>query len=114
MFSIRAPGTARRIGSSEAYGRIVVWTDSDMTYPNERIPEFVQYLIDHPETDQVVGARTTEQGTHKLLRVPFILKSGLPLIPRCHRFDRKTVSSGQAPVAAWIAPNGLTLSAGMQ
>jgi glycosyltransferase involved in cell wall biosynthesis len=63
-------GTARRIGSSEAYGRIVVWTDSDMTYPNERIPEFVQYLLDHPETDQVVGARTTEQGTHKLLRVP--------------------------------------------
>jgi glycosyltransferase involved in cell wall biosynthesis len=63
-------GTARRIGSGEAYGRIVVWTDSDMTYPNERIPEFVQYLIDHPETDQVVGARTTEQGTHKFLRVP--------------------------------------------
>ncbi|MFI5959993.1 glycosyltransferase family 2 protein [Cryptosporangium sp. NPDC051539] len=63
-------GTARRIGSAEAYGRIVVWTDSDMTYPNERIPEFIQYLIDHPETDQVVGARTTEQGTHKFLRVP--------------------------------------------
>jgi glycosyltransferase involved in cell wall biosynthesis len=63
-------GTARRIGSSEAYGRIVVWTDSDLTYPNERIPEFVQYLLDHPETDQVVGARTTEQGTHKILRVP--------------------------------------------
>ncbi|EXG79876.1 MULTISPECIES: glycosyltransferase family 2 protein [Cryptosporangium] len=63
-------GTARRIGSAEAYGRIVVWTDSDMTYPNERIPEFIQYLIDHPETDQVVGARTTEQGTHKVLRVP--------------------------------------------
>jgi len=63
-------GTARRIGSAEAYGRIVVWTDADMTYPNERIPEFIQYLIDHPETDQVVGARTTEQGTHKFLRVP--------------------------------------------
>src|SRR5689334_23908604 len=33
-------GTARRIGTNEAYGRIVVWTDADMTYPNERIPEF--------------------------------------------------------------------------
>jgi len=63
-------GTARRIGTHEAYGRIVVWTDADMTYPNERIPEFVQYLIDNPDVDQVVGARTSEQGTHKILRVP--------------------------------------------
>jgi polyisoprenyl-phosphate glycosyltransferase len=63
-------GTARRIGSTEAYGRIVVWTDADMTYPNERIPEFVQYLLDNPDVDQVVGARTTEQGTYKVLRVP--------------------------------------------
>lgn len=63
-------GTARRIGTTEAAGRIVVWTDADMTYPNERIPEFVRYLQDHPDVDQVVGARTSEQGTHKLLRVP--------------------------------------------
>jgi glycosyltransferase involved in cell wall biosynthesis len=63
-------GTARRIGTAEARGRIVVWTDADMTYPNERIPEFVHYLIDHPDVDQVVGARTSEQGTHKLFRVP--------------------------------------------
>jgi glycosyltransferase involved in cell wall biosynthesis len=63
-------GTARRIGTREAYGRIVVWTDADMTYPNERIPEFVRYLQDNPGVDQVVGARTTEEGTHKFLRVP--------------------------------------------
>ena len=63
-------GTARRIGTADAHGRIVVWTDADMTYPNERIPQFVQYLIDRPHVDQVVGARTSEQGTHKLLRVP--------------------------------------------
>jgi glycosyltransferase involved in cell wall biosynthesis len=63
-------GTARRIGTGEACGRIVVWTDADMTYPNERIPEFVQYLLDHPEVDQVVGARTVERGTLKVLRVP--------------------------------------------
>jgi polyisoprenyl-phosphate glycosyltransferase len=63
-------GTARRIGTREAYGRIVVWTDADMTYPNERIPEFVRYLHENPGVDQVVGARTTEEGTHKVLRVP--------------------------------------------
>jgi glycosyltransferase involved in cell wall biosynthesis len=63
-------GTVRRIGTHEARGEIVVWTDADMTYPNERIPELVRYLDDNPDVDQVVGARTSEQGTHKLLRVP--------------------------------------------
>jgi glycosyltransferase involved in cell wall biosynthesis len=63
-------GTARRIGTNDARGEIVVWTDADMTYPNERIPEFVRYLDDNPDVDQVVGARTSEQGTHKLFRVP--------------------------------------------
>src|SRR5688500_5839572 len=31
-------GTARRIGTQQAHGEIVVWTDADMTYENERIP----------------------------------------------------------------------------
>ncbi len=38
-----------------------------MTYPNERIPELVAELDGY---DQVVGARTTEQGTAKFFRVP--------------------------------------------
>jgi polyisoprenyl-phosphate glycosyltransferase len=61
-------GTARRIGTQQARGRVVVWTDADMTYPNERIPELVGQLDD--TYDQVVGARTSEAGTIKLLRVP--------------------------------------------
>jgi glycosyltransferase involved in cell wall biosynthesis len=63
-------GTARKIGTREARGEIVVWTDADMTYPNERIPEFVDHLLGNPHVDQVVGARRTEEGTHRLLRVP--------------------------------------------
>jgi glycosyltransferase involved in cell wall biosynthesis len=63
-------GTVRRIGSQMARGTIVVWTDADMTYPNERIPELVRALDDDDSIDQVVGARTTEEGSHKLLRVP--------------------------------------------
>jgi glycosyltransferase involved in cell wall biosynthesis len=63
-------GTARRIGTLDARGEIVVWTDADMTYPNERIPELVSMLVDDPTYDQVVGARTSEQGSHKILRVP--------------------------------------------
>ena len=61
-------GTARRIGTQQAKGRVVVWTDADLTYPNERIPELVAQL---DETyDQVVGARKTEAGSYRLLRVP--------------------------------------------
>jgi glycosyltransferase involved in cell wall biosynthesis len=63
-------GVVRRIGTQRAQGEIVVWTDADMTYPNERIPELVQVLEKDPMVDQVVGARTSEQGTYKLLRVP--------------------------------------------
>jgi glycosyltransferase involved in cell wall biosynthesis len=61
-------GTARRIGTQQARGRVVVWTDADLTYPNERIPELVAQL---DETyDQVVGARKSEAGSYRLLRVP--------------------------------------------
>jgi glycosyltransferase involved in cell wall biosynthesis len=63
-------GTARRIGTLQALGEIVVWTDADMTYENERIPELVRILRDDDSYDQVVGARTTEEGTHKWARVP--------------------------------------------
>ena len=63
-------GTVRRIGTQQARGEIVVWTDADMTYPNERIPELVQMLDKDPSLDQVVGARTSEEGSHKILRVP--------------------------------------------
>jgi len=63
-------GTVRRIGTQQARGEIVVWTDADMTYPNERIPELVTILGTDPAVDQVVGARTSEEGRHKLVRVP--------------------------------------------
>ncbi|MCU1380574.1 MAG: hypothetical protein JWN29_3557 [Acidimicrobiales bacterium] len=63
----RGSGSARKVGTRAARGRVVVWTDADMTYPNERIPELVKEL---DGWDQVVGARTSEQGTHKAFRVP--------------------------------------------
>jgi glycosyltransferase involved in cell wall biosynthesis len=63
----RGSGAARRLGTTEARGRVVVWTDADMTYPNEEIPALVKEL---DGCDQVVGARRTEQGTIKLFRVP--------------------------------------------
>ena len=65
----RGAGTARKIGTRAAHGKYVGWTDVDLTYPNERFPEFVAEL-EASGVDQVVGARTTEEGTLKFLRTP--------------------------------------------
>lgn len=63
----RGSGSARKYGTMAARGRVVVWTDVDMTYPNDRMPQLVRNLAGY---DQVVGARRTEEGTLKLLRRP--------------------------------------------
>lgn len=63
----RGSGSARKAGTQAARGRVVVWTDADMTYPNDEIPQLVDQLEGY---DQVVGARTSEQGTAKVARVP--------------------------------------------
>jgi len=63
----RGSGSARKYGTRASRGRVVVWTDVDMSYPNDLIPELVREMEGY---DQVVGARTSEEGTHKLFRVP--------------------------------------------
>lgn len=63
----RGSGSARKYGTLAARGRYVVWTDTDMTYPNDDIPELVDQIEGY---DQVVGARRTEEGTVKFLRKP--------------------------------------------
>ncbi len=63
----RGCGAARREGTLASRGRVVVWSDADMTYPNHEISALVDDLGD---ADQLVGARTTEQGTLKALRIP--------------------------------------------
>lgn len=63
----RGSGAARRTGTTAARGRVVVWTDVDMTYPNDEIPRLVKEL---DGVDHVVGARRTEEGTMRVFRVP--------------------------------------------
>lgn len=63
----RGTGSSRKYGTLAARGRVVVWTDADMSYPNDDIPALVDELDGY---DQVVGARRTEEGTVKFLRKP--------------------------------------------
>ena len=81
----RGSGSARRTGTTAARGRVVVWTDVDMTYPNDEIPRLVKELRGW---DQVVGARRTEQGSLRAARVPakwFIRKLASYLTETDHR-----------------------------
>lgn len=96
----RGSGSARKAGTRAAVGRVVVWTDVDMTYPNAEIPLLVKELEGH---DQVVGARTSEQGTMKVFRVPakwfirrlasYLVEEPIPDLNSGLRAFRRTVAS---------------------
>lgn len=95
----RGSGSARKYGTMAAEGSIVVWTDVDMTYPNDQIPELVAEMAG---CDQVVGARTSEEGRVKLLRRPakwfvrrlasYLLKTDIPDLNSGFRAFRREVA----------------------
>jgi glycosyltransferase involved in cell wall biosynthesis len=64
----RGNGAARTTGLLAATGRIIVFTDADRTYPNERIPELLAEI--DAGADMVIGARVREAGTLKWIRTP--------------------------------------------
>ena len=60
-------GASRKTGIRAAKGEFIAMLDADGTYTAADIPIMLDML---PEWDQVNGARTSEEGTMKLLRVP--------------------------------------------
>ncbi len=64
----RGTGAARTTGVKAARGDVVVFTDADRTYPNDRMPQMLA-MID-AGADMVIGARRVEAGTMRLLRTP--------------------------------------------
>lgn len=63
----RGAGAARKVGIRHARGDVVVMLDADGSYPAAAIPELLSHF---PGYDQVNGARTSEQGTLRWLRLP--------------------------------------------
>ncbi len=96
----RGTGVARRVGSEAARGEVVVWTDADLTYPNDLIPELVAAL---DGKDQVVGARDHERGTLRVLRTPakwlirrlaqFLVRTPIPDLNSGFRAFRRDVGA---------------------
>ncbi|RJQ32459.1 glycosyltransferase family 2 protein [Candidatus Parcubacteria bacterium] len=60
-------GASRKTGILESKGEIIVMLDADDTYTASDIPKMLEFF---PEYDQVNGARDSEKGTIKFLRVP--------------------------------------------
>ncbi len=61
----RGYGAALKTGIRRARADLIVITDADGTYPNERIPELVDLA---GEADMVVGARTADDVEYPLIR----------------------------------------------
>jgi glycosyltransferase involved in cell wall biosynthesis len=61
----RGYGAALKTGIRQAKHDLIVITDSDGTYPNERIPDLVALSR---EADMVVGSRTGDNVTYPLIR----------------------------------------------
>lgn len=96
----RGVGTGRGAGTAAARGDVVVWTDVDMTYPNDEIPRLVKELQGH---DQVVGARHAERGTTRVLRIPakwfvrrlasYLMRTSIPDLNSGFRAFRRDVAA---------------------
>lgn len=63
----KGPGASRKTGILNATGEWIVAIDADGTYSSHDIPRLLEHL---PRFDQVVGTRTSERGTIRLLRTP--------------------------------------------
>jgi len=61
----RGVGAARTTGVRAARGEYIVMTDADGTYPAQSIPALVETL---DKCDMVIGARSQEMGSMRLLR----------------------------------------------
>jgi polyisoprenyl-phosphate glycosyltransferase len=59
-------GASRKTGVVAARGGLIAMLDADGTYDASALPDLLSHF---PGYDQVNGARTSEQGTHKPLRI---------------------------------------------
>ena len=112
----RGSGASRKTGIRAARGEWIVMIDADGTYPADAIPEIVNPL---KEFSQVIGARTVEKGTHRLLRclakatirrlASFLVGAPIPDLNSGLRAFRK---SEMAPYL-YLIPNGFSCVSSM-
>ncbi len=95
----RGTGAATNTAVRHARGEIIAMTDGDGTYPVQDIPHLLEYMDDY---DMVIGARTKEAGTMKVLRTPakwfvrtlasYLTETSIPDLNSGLRVFRKTLA----------------------
>jgi len=94
-----------------ARGDIIVMLDADGSYETSDIPKLLDYF---PEYDQVNGARTSEKGDLKYLRIPtkWVLRKLACLLTRSDIPDLNTglkaFKKDQMLQYLWTLPNGFS------
>lgn len=104
-------GTSRRTGILEARGEIIVMMDADGSYSASDILKLIEPLKHY---DQVNGARQSEKGTHKLLRIPakWIIKTMASFLARTKIPDlntgMKAFKRDTMKKYLWVIPDGFS------
>ena len=111
----RGYGAALKTGIRHASAELLVITDGDGTYPNDRIPELLE-LAQTADADMVVGARTAADVTYPFIRkIPkffliryasWIARQNIPDINSGLRVMRRTVVEKYLP----ILPDGFSFT----
>ncbi|MGC9326672.1 MAG: glycosyltransferase family 2 protein, partial [Candidatus Hinthialibacter sp.] len=104
-------GASRKTGIRAARGEYIAMLDGDGTYTAADIPQMLDLL---PEWDQVNGARTSEEGALKILRVPAkwmirqlaVYLSGVP-IPDLNT-GLKVFKRSVMMKYLWVIPDGFS------
>lgn len=104
-------GAARKLGIQHAKGDIIVMLDGDGTYTVGDIPKLLEFF---PAYDQVIAARTSEQGTLKFLRKPakwfikalagYLVNTKIPDLNSGLRAFKKDVMAKYL----WLVPDGFS------
>lgn len=104
-------GASRRTGILESKGEIIVMLDADGSYEASDIPKMLAFF---PDYDQVNGARTSEQGTLKLLRTPakwfirkfacYLTKTNIPDLNTGLKAFKKDIMKKYL----WVLPDGFS------
>jgi len=104
-------GASRRTGIRNAEGNIIVMLDADGSYEVKDIPKLLEYF---PEFDQVNGARTSEKGTLKMLRMPakWLIRQLACYLTRTHIPDLNTgLKAFKTDIMKkylWVIPDGFS------
>ena len=104
-------GASRKTGILAAEGDIIVMLDADGSYEAGDIPKLLRFF---PDYDQVNGARTSEQGTLKLLRTPakwfirqlacYLTSTHIPDLNTGLKAFKKDIMKKYI----WVLPNGFS------